>query len=89
MSEQAAFLSLTLLGVFALVAGIARTRLYWRADIPRYGRHTRSWHVLMHPEQYAQPHAVRVVRVLFMIGLAGIAGGVAILVQKAAHDLAR
>ncbi len=89
MPEQSAFLSLTLLGVLALVAGLVRARSCWRADIPGYGRRTRTWHVLMHPEQYAQPHAVRMVRVLFVAGLAGIAAGLAILVQKAVHDLAR
>ena len=89
MSERAAFLTLTLLGVAALVAGMVVTRLCWRADIPAYGRRTRSWHVLLHPGQYAQPHAVGIVRVLFVAGLAGVAGGLAVLIQKAAHDLAR
>ncbi len=85
--EQTAFLGLMLLGIVALVGGMAYARLCWRREIPAYGRSTRTWDVLFHPERYAEAHAVRTIRALFLMGLIGIVGGVVVLAHKAVHDL--
>ena len=87
--QETAFLALTVLGVFALVGGMVRARLYWRADISPYGRVISSWDVLLHPERYAERRAVRTIRALFLAGLIGVGGGVVVLLQKAVHDFAR
>jgi hypothetical protein len=72
-----AFLGFLFSGLFCLLAGLGLTRLYWRTDIPPYGRHTRSLHVALHPEEYVQDAPIRAIRCVNLIGaifLAAAAG---------------
>jgi hypothetical protein len=85
--EQAAFLALTLVGVGALVWGIVHTRFNWRPDAAPYGRNTRILDVLLHPRRYAREQAVPAIRVLNIVGVLSLAGGVGILMHKAYADL--
>lgn len=66
---QAAFLVLILMGTVALISGMMWTRLHWRTDVPAYGRESSALDVTLHPERYATPDAVGVIRLLFRTGL--------------------
>lgn len=86
MSTETAFLGLLLSGLTALLAGVGLTRLYWRPDIPAYGRRTRSLHVMLHPERYVRHAPLRAIRALNVAGsllLAGAAGIVAYDILRA------
>ena len=84
--DQAAFLTLILGGVVALVLARLRTRLNWKPDAPPY-REVRTVDIILRPGQYAREDAVAVIRSLNIVGLLALAGAVGILAYKAYRDL--
>jgi hypothetical protein len=66
---QTAFLILLFAGTTSLIGGMLWTRLHWRADVPPYRRRgTSALDVTFHPERYANPEAVPLIRGLFVTG---------------------
>jgi hypothetical protein len=82
MGTEPAFLILLFLGVFALLSGRVWTRLCWRSDVSPYGRHTRNLDVMLHPECYATPESVRMIRTMNVAGAVCVAGAVAVLAYE-------
>ena len=77
---QAVFLATLFPGVFLLVASIMVARTNWRADVSPFGLDTRSFDVLQHPEKYARPEAVRLIRALAGLGVTSLAVAISALV---------
>lgn len=82
MTTDAAFLILLFSGNAALIAGTALTRRHWRPDIPPYGRGTRAFDVMRHPERYVMNAPVRAIRTLNIGGFLLVGGSAAILVYE-------
>jgi hypothetical protein len=68
MTTTATFLGFLFSGLVCLLAGVGLTRIYWRTDIPPYGRRTRSLHVALHPEEYVKDAPILAIRSLNLIG---------------------
>ncbi len=65
---QALFLTSVLAGAVSLVAAIGVARLHWRPDLAPFSRHTNALNVLARPASYAHPVALRVIRMLTLVG---------------------
>ena len=77
---QAAFLILLFTGIISLIGGMLWTRLHWRADVPPYRRRgTSALDVTFHPERYANPDNVPLIRVLFVAGALLVGSAVVIV----------
>jgi len=85
MTAEAVFLVLILSGVFALLASVLLTRLYWRPDIPPYGRATRFLDVTLHPERYVGNAPLRAIRTLAFVGALLMACAAAIVAKEIVH----
>ena len=82
-AREAAFLILILLGVVILLAGVLRTRLNWRPDVPPFSRRTSSLDVTLHPERYARADSVPGIRTLNLAGALLLAGAIGVLAYEA------
>jgi hypothetical protein len=78
-NPEAAFLALLFSGLLALLAGLMLTRVYWRPDIPPYGRGTRFLGVALHPEEYTKDAPLSIIRWLNFTGACLLAGGIGVL----------
>jgi hypothetical protein len=82
ITTATAFLVFLFSGLFCLLAGVGLTRFYWRKDIPPYGRHTRSLHVALHPEDYVKDAPIRVIRCINLIGAILIASAAGVTIYE-------
>ena len=78
------FMTLLLAGIPCLVAGMFVTRQTWRPDIAPFGRGSRMFHIALHPERFATPERLQVIRILNLAGLAFIVGALGVV----AYDIA-
>ena len=78
-SREKAFLLLLFLGIATLLAGLLRTRLNWRDDVPPYSRRTRALDVLLHPERYAKTEVVVGIRILNGVAATLLTGAVGVV----------
>jgi hypothetical protein len=85
--RQAAFLTLLLLGIAALLGGLLRARANWRSDVPRYGRRTQILGVMFHPERYAMDSSLGGIRALNCAGALLLAGAIGTLVYEAFRSI--
>ena len=81
-TTESIFLCLLFSGILALLAGLLTTRVYWRSDMPPYGRRTRLLDVTLHPEKYATDGPVRVIRVLNFAGIVLLGGAVSTVIYE-------
>jgi len=82
--NEAIFLTAMLSGIVPVVAGVVITRLNWRPDVPPYSLRTRSLDVLMHPERYALPKVLFLIRTLNAVGLLLLAIAVLAIARQVA-----
>jgi len=85
---EAAFLILLLSGIAVLLAGLMLTRLYWRPDIPPYGRRTRFLDVTLHPADYVTNAPLRAIRNLNLAGALLLAGAAGVVVYELLQAIA-
>ena len=78
-NAEAAFLALLFSGILALLAGLMLARVYWRPDIPPYGRGTRFVEVVLRPERYTTNAPLSTIRWLNVTGACLLAGGIGVL----------
>ena len=84
--NQVVFLTALLSGIFLLVASFVVARFHWRADIPPYSLKTRSMDVLLHPAKYVQPQALRLTRILQLLGSLLSLVAILALARQFVHD---
>lgn len=70
-------------GIACLVAGLSVTRRHWRADVAPFGRRSRMFQIALHPELYAQPGHLGLIRTLNGIGALLLAGALGVV----GHDV--
>jgi hypothetical protein len=80
---EESFLIVWLGGILALLGGLVVTRLTWREDVRPFGRGSPVLDIVRHPEKYARPSSLRVIRVLNALGLVCLSIGVALLACEA------
>jgi hypothetical protein len=76
------WLAMLLSGNLLLVAGLFFTRLTWRPDVEPFGVGSPIFQILIHPERFATPSRLRMIRVLNLLGIVFLFGAVAVLVYK-------
>jgi hypothetical protein len=74
------FLVFLTAGILCLVGGLFITRLTWRSDIEPFNRRSRLFQIALHPERYASPSRLSVIRWLNLAGAALILCAVALVV---------
>ena len=84
--NEVVFLTTILSGVILLTASFLVARLNWRPDQPPYSLQTRSLDVLLHPAKYVQPKALRVTRILQVLGGSLLLVGMLALARQAILD---
>ena len=82
------FLTGMLGGVILLTASFVVARLSWRPDQPPYSLQTRSRDVLLHPAKYVLPKALRITRILQVLGGLLLLVGILALARQAIQDFA-
>jgi hypothetical protein len=83
MTTEQLFLVALFSGIIALVCGMLLIRANWRGDVVPFGRHSRTLDILLHPEKYARPELLRVIRTLNWMGLAFLLIAVGLLIHEA------
>ena len=71
-------------GNVSLLAGLFLTRQAWRPDVAPYGRHISTWEITWHPERFATPEKVPIIRLLNRIGLLLLGAALAVVVYDIA-----
>lgn len=64
----ALFLIFLNLGIACLASGLFFTRKSWRTDIAPFGRDSRPFQIALHPERYAGPGHLPLIRALNITG---------------------
>ena len=64
------FLVSLCLGITCLLAGLFLTRQAWRPDIEPFGRVSPLFQIALHPERFAAPGRLRIIRCLNLAGAA-------------------
>jgi hypothetical protein len=81
-TTEVVFLSLLFPAIVCLLGGVGLTRLYWRPDLPPYGRQTRALDVALHPEKYVKGAPLRAIRSLNFTGAVLVTGAAGITVYE-------
>lgn len=76
------WLAMLLGGNLLLVAGLFLTRLNWRPDVEPFGRGSPILQILIHPERFATPSRLRMIRMLNLLGSVLLFGAVAVLAYE-------
>jgi hypothetical protein len=82
LTTETVFVTALLGGIALLVAALAVVRFNWRKDVPPFGRHSNSLDIAVHPDRYAVPKALPLIRTLSFLGGSLIAVAVATLVVE-------
>lgn len=76
----AIFLVCLFLGIACLLAGLFLTRQAWLPDIEPFDRRSSLFHIALHPERFAKPGRLRIIRCLNLAGAALILCAVSVVV---------
>jgi hypothetical protein len=87
--RAALFLVFLAAGILCLVGGLLITRLTWRSDIEPFSRRSRFFQIALHPERYASPSRLSVIRWLNLAGTALILCAVIVVVFDVALTITR
>ncbi len=74
------FMLLLVAGNLTLVSGLYFTRLTWRSDIEPFGRRSRLFQIALHPERFATPARLGLIRCLNLAGALLLTGALAVVV---------
>lgn len=89
MEPQTVFLVSLLAGNISLVGALGAARWNWRKDIPPFGRQSEVADILLHPDRYAAPRAIPLIRVLGLVGSVLLIIVIASLAYQVAADIRR
>ena len=81
-TSEATFLGLLFSGIAALITGVCLTRVYWRPELPPYGRRTPTVRVLVHPEEYVRGAPLRAIQSLNLVGTLLLAGAIVVVAYE-------